>query len=62
MTKRSKKYRIVLCGRTKDIANESLMVNKQLCRKGSRICNIHNLLTPGLFTLSVSRQVRVADG
>ena len=55
MTKCSIKYKVAICGRTKSITNESVLVYEQLCRKGCRKCNMHNWLTPpGLFTLSLS--------
>ena len=54
MTKCSIKYKVAICGRTKCITNESLLVYEQLCHTGCRKCNMHNWLTPpGLFTLSI---------
>ena len=54
MTKCSIKYKVAMCGRTKCITNESLLVYEQSCRKGCRKCNMHNWLTPPkLFTLSL---------
>ena len=56
MTKCSIKYKVAICGRTKCITNESLLVYEQLCRKGY----MHNWLTPpGLFTLSLSLSLSI---
>ena len=50
--------KVAMCGRTKYITYESLIVYEQLCRKRYRKRNIHNLLTPpGLFTFSLSFSV-----
>ena len=49
------KHKVAICGSTKHITNESLIVYEQSCRKGCRKCDMHNLLTPpGLFTLPPS--------
>ena len=54
MTKCSIKYKVAICGRTKCITNESLLVYEQLCRTGCRKCNMHNWLTPPRIVYSLS--------